>query len=59
MKVHAIACDDNSKLGRVEGSTIEIYHLVGEMDLREGESVYSLLHGIDDDDIKDRVVWYR
>jgi hypothetical protein len=57
MKV--IACDDNSTLGRVEGSTIEIYSLIGEVDLREGESVYSLLHAMDEPDIRERVRLYR
>ena len=57
MKV--IACDDNSTIGRVEGSRIEIYSLIGEVDLREGENVYTLLHAIDEPDMRERVSLYR
>jgi len=55
----AVACDDNSTLGRVEGSRVEIYSLIGEVDLQEGESVYTLLHSIDEPAMQGRVRLYR
>jgi len=55
-----VACDDNGTLGRVEGSTVLIYTLIGEVDLREGESVYSHLHAIDEPDSRARIdTWFK
>jgi hypothetical protein len=52
--MNTVACDDNSTLGLVEGSTVFIYSLVGEVDFREGESVYTLLHSVGEPDCRAR-----
>lgn len=59
MRIQAVVCDDNSTIGFVEDGKLLVYSLIGEMDVREGERVYSLLHGHDDPDLRDRFRRYR
>ena len=55
MRVDAVACDDNSTLGWVEDGKLQIYSLIGEMDIREGEKIYYLLHDHDLPEYRERV----